>query len=627
MHKRRCIVTHPLLALGVAGWLLAAGGVFAGSLQVIHPAANAVVRGTVPLAAQVTGIQGVASVEFLLNGHVLEAGPISEPPYALEWNSAEVWNGEMQLTAVARDSTGRILATAAPVPFEVVNGPARMRHLLPASPGPVSGRVEWTVEVSGVEPTEAVMFLVDGHQVRIIFGGQQRVSVLLDTTEFANGPHELFAAAHSLTEPKRPLAMSQVRVTFDNGRTIRAVLPRYRELFLAPGETKALAARLLYTNADREPAAGVHYESLDPAVASVSADGVVRAVGAGVTTVVVEAQQRRAEVAVVVGDPPGVPHFSREGRFLVSYKPGQSLFVRTLFTLDHQELERTPELAARLQAADINTVTSAFWSLPQDMGHPKDFEQWRQHWDPMWERIESVARKHDFRLLLTGDNVARGPAELATVLSASWGLPGLWHAFARMRDSGRVVGVEMVDEASGLWGNVALPDDGRWLQREPPIPDDAFLRIMDVIRSVPNASPVTWPVLWLSPPEAIRNWMGDPLLSDYTSMFWDKLAWRQAYPWGISLPQLRESMEHVTVKRRHLIQRDRPLLLQMSVTGPFYTKLGPGNSYIPGQDRLQAAGHTPVNVAAQALYAMAVGAAGVRVYSYELETQPGFQRY
>lgn len=605
--------------LAVAGLCAASQPLAAAQLAITSPADGGTVSGVVSFSAQAAGLPNPATVEFRLNGRLVDPGRISAPPYRVEWNSATVWNGEMELQAVARDASGRVVVVSAPVRFRVANGPALARHLTPAPPGPVSGLVEWTVEVRDAGEIEGVMFFVDGQQVGIVWGHRQRYTLWLDTTLFANGAHELATGVHALADPKPPVAMTQTQVAFENGRALRALLPRYREVFLAPGDSVALSPTFLYTNGDRTPATGVAYRSENTGIATVSPTGVVRAVGKGVTNVILEANGKRAQVAVVVGAPAAIPHFSRDGRILLDYQPGESLFVRTLFHLDPNEMVQTPGLAARLRAAGVNALTSGFWALPQDLGNPSTYDEWLSRWDGYWDRIESIARSEDFALLLIGDNVARGPRELYDVLTKPWGLPGIVHAFNRLRDSRRVIGVEMVDEVSGLWGDTPTPGDGRWLNRQPPIPDDAFVRLMNTIRSVPGRSPVTWPVLWLSPPQAVKNWMGNPFFSDYTSMYWDKLAWRRAYPWGISLPQLRESLEHVTLKRRHLIQLDRPLLLQMSAVGPFYTKLGGGSEFTPGQDRLQEPGHGPVSISAQALYAMAVGAAGVRVYSYDSE--------
>ncbi len=615
----RSFHTFGLRAAGAAlAVIFSCGGPgLAVSLNLTSPSENATVRGTVRLAAEARGIEGLARVEFRVNGRPLAAKGVSGPPFELLWNSATIWNGNVELEAIARNASGELLARSAPLGFQISNGPATARHLEPAPSTPAVGRIEWSIEVRDAEPVEAVMFFVDGEEVGIVWGDSRRASLSLDTTRFADGLHELTAAVHSLNEPRRPLAMTQVRVPFLNGRTLRAVLPRYREIFLAPGRTLALSPSLLYTNGQRSPAGDAAFRTEDPAVAAVDAKGIVRATGPGVTGVVVQAGGRTARVAVIVGDPPGVPHFTRDGGITDSYVPGESLFVRTLFHLDPADLDRTPDLWAQVQGAGINTLTSSFWALGHDIGNPTNFEQWRVRWDEFWRPIEAAARRHGLSLLLIGDNVARDPAQLGAVLNEPWGLPGIRYAFGRLRDSGLVVGVEMVDEVSGLWGITPTPEDGRWLDRTPPIPDDAFTQLIDAIRSVPGHSPITWPVLWLSPPEAVKNWMGSSIFSDYASMYWDKLAWRTAYPWGISLPQLREALEHVTVKRRGLIQRDRPLLLQMSAVGPFYTKLGPGTEYVPGQDWLQEPGHTPVSIGAQALYAMAVGAAGVRVYSYD----------
>ncbi len=83
------------------------------SVSLTNPAAGLTVSGSVVLTADASDDQGVAGVQFLLNGLPLGAEDTTLP-YSLTWNSAGVANGPHQLAARARD-TGGNLTTSGPV--------------------------------------------------------------------------------------------------------------------------------------------------------------------------------------------------------------------------------------------------------------------------------------------------------------------------------------------------------------------------------------------------------------------------------------------------------------------------------------------------------------------------------
>lgn len=592
-----------------------------GSVVIItSPAANSTIRGVVNITVSAS-IPGLESIEYLLNGRLVQGGRLAVPPFQLRWNSAEVWDGSASLTAVARDAVGNVLATSSPVSFTIDNHPASMRLLSPAAASTLSGTVNWSVDAS--DPTadiEAVMFFLDGKQVGHVWGTGPSYSVNLDTSLYGNGPHELFAAAHSALNPHRPpVAMAQTVVQFQNGRTVRGLRPRWRELYLLPGESANLQPALIYTDSSHERAPSPVYRSSNGSIATVGSDGTVRGVAPGITTVVTEANGRQAQTRVVVDSSRTFPHFARDGGRLTSYQASRSEFIRTMFFLDANELEADPSLALHVRTAGITALTSGFWPSPAALGNPRDFNEWKSRWDPWWARVEDSARRNNLGLVVIGDDIARQPSELGNSLFLPWSAQALRYAFTKLRDSGRVQAIEMVDEISMLWGNTPTPTDGRWRSRNPSIPDDAFTRLMNIFNQVSNRTPLTWPVLWHSGPTAVRNWMGNPSFSDYATFFWDNNAWREAYPWGISLGQVHDSLEAVVVGNQNSIQRDRPFLILMGVNGAFYTKLGPGDEFVPGQDRPRVMSHRPISVSSQIAYMAGLGAAGVRVYGFDFE--------
>lgn len=84
--------------------------IVAPTISITAPAAGEV-SGTVSIAADATDNVGVAQVEFLAGTTVL--GTDTTAPFAFDWNSTTIANGNVNLTARARDSFGNITTSAA----------------------------------------------------------------------------------------------------------------------------------------------------------------------------------------------------------------------------------------------------------------------------------------------------------------------------------------------------------------------------------------------------------------------------------------------------------------------------------------------------------------------------------
>lgn len=541
----------------------------------------------------------------------------------------------MTLQARVLDATGKVLATSAVVPFNVNNVGGSIHFVSPDDAQlkqSLRGKVKWEVEADRAmsdeeiaaqktagtfrKPIEALLFFIDGKQVHIQFGAP-KASVELDTTQWANGEHELFVAAYGFRKDIPPVGMLRRMVSFDNGHAVRDVRARWSTLFLTPDQTLGLAPRVVYTDGTEEPAGqGVTFSSDNPTVASVDVNGNIKGVASGVANVTLEARGRKMSTRVVVDTPHALPHFARDGQILTSYDPARSTFVRTLFFLNADAIAGKPQVAAQLHAASINALTSGFYFNPADSG-VKNFETWRKGWEPWIDHTFKVAQENNFNLVFTGDDIARTDAEMHNSATNPWAPQAIQLAFQKARDSKRTILVEMVDEVSMMWGDTPRPTDGRWKKKNPPLDDEAFIRVMKAINSVPNRPPISWPVLGLSGPDAARNWMGDPAFSDYAGIYWTYMDWRRAYPDRASLPQERGALDRNVVGWEPVLQRNQPRVLLTSLTGPFYRKRVEGDEYSPGEDDLLAPGVGPRTVAAQTLYAAATGMAGVRAYGYD----------
>lgn len=636
-------------------WSLASVGARAGTLTITAPTEGAKLSARTDFEVKVDGLPNLAGLVWRLNGRDL-GGPLTVAPYRLAWFPEIATDGPYELQVVALGDNGRELAVSPPVHFTVSRG--LLRSALVTAPDlskPLAGiaRVtiavdmpmtqeeidRWTKAKVDVKPIEAVMCFVDGLQVAHFWGSGAKpphvVSFDLDTTQFANGPHELSVSAFGREDGAPRVALIQQQMVFANGHAPLRLQPRFRDVFLKPGGNLPLVVRLACTDGASDPIAGpLDYASDKPAVATVDAAGKIVAVAPGVATVTVtqalppatdakpdaKPRNRQATVRVVVMQDLGLPHFTRDGRMVQRYEPGQSLFVRTYFNFQPRQLQDHPDLPGLTKDAGVNVLTTGFFSNPNDGNHINTIEAYSKAWDSMWADNARLDR-HDYPLLLTGDDLVRTRNELAWTATNPIAHDVVKYVFGRLAASKRVIGIEMMDEASFLGAGPGQLNPGI-LNGDPPIPADALGKLVDWIREVPGSPPLTWPVLGLSGPEGAGNWMGNPRYSDYATQYSTWMDWRQAYPWGGSLPQLKGNLDRVMSGRFPWMQPDRPVLMLTGTTGPYYRKLGPGSDFTPGQDKLLGPGATPVQTTAAAMFGAIAGGAGERAYGADFFWKP-----
>jgi hypothetical protein len=175
-----------------------------------------------------------------------------------------------------------------------------------------------------------------------------------------------------------------------------------------------------------------------------------------------------------------------------------------------------------------------------------------------------------------------------------------------------------VSNASGLqflwfggnWctGNVAC---------SPPVPNSAFTTFRSWITAGPTV-PISFPSLATDPPQVDGNWMGPGSISDYASNYFTSMKTRTTYPWSEGIQEMVSSMEQTFFSRQPFFMLNRPQLMEVSLTGPQYTKgSASGATYNPGVDALISPGVSPQHVSAVMMDAAALGAAGERLYYFE----------
>ncbi|MFW6038928.1 MAG: Ig-like domain-containing protein [bacterium] len=657
-----------------------ANGMDAAPLRLTAPEPGTTVQDEVRLTAAWDDQPDGATVSYVLNDRYPLIEGLNEPPFTHPWQTREIMarsntvlDGPMQLRVVGRNAQSEVIARSELIEIKVDNPPmddpppgtlptpsgSTIRIISPDLNETLSGTVEWTVEADREpfpeentdalrrmverKPIETILLFIDGRLMHQRFGAK-RISYELDTTTMANGEHELLATAWAFSRAEEvkgvpPVAMIQRVVRVDNGHALQQVRPRWGELHLQPDEAASLQPMAHYTDGVVEPWSGeIYFESDNPDVATVNEAGQVTAKAPGTTRITLrrtphepneeerrkirrqitwKAERNASHAWVRVSEGDTQPHLARDGAVLETYDPNRSLWVRSMFRLAPRFIGDDPELAEHAKQAGINTLESGLYVNPVHIGN-KSFDHWKKYWGNLWQRSIETVEAHDFAWLTTGDDICRTARELHNTLTNPWSKDAIQHAFRRAGESDRVVGVEMVDEVSMMWGETPQPEtDDRWQNKEPAIPSDAFLQLMTMIRDVSGAPPITWPVLGLSKPEHYKDWNEDPFFADYYSHYWTYMDWRKAYPWGGSAWQTGKDMRDTLWLRRAAVDIRKPELMLVSVCGPMYRKEVDGDRYTPGRDVKIGSGVRAHLVPLQIMLAACEGAMGVRSYSYD----------
>lgn len=510
---------------------------------------------------------------------------------------------------------------------------------------------------------------VGGHESTNDETGAASYTVDIQTSRYMNGQrHVRFVAESVEPEPIHNLIRKQTVLgaqtpadntpmvlefapIFNNGRTPMQVIPKWRDVYLLPGESVTVPCELLHTDGYRslltaadglriraEGRVYVGNELMRDGRLIATSNGVDEITAAATpgldtfTLFTAELQQYAldfrprvlpAEIKVNVIPARVFPHFGKgANRFLDTYTPGESFIVANLFGIGLNDFaEDEPGLVAELEAAGFNAINSGIYANGRTMG-VADLAAYQAAYDAKYADLWAfLARNPGLFVLASGDDVARDRNDFNWVVKTAFGLDTVGYAFQKAAESGQVLLIDMVDEANMTLGASPTPDEP-WLDPDgnPTIPEDSLLNIVAAARQGAalgaNEIAISWPILGLSHPWTAHAYFNDPAIGDYASLFWTiytKAHWLYDTPedlyYGISRGH-----------RTWMVKRAMPRLGQVSGMAEFYAKLSAGNVFDPTRDlpyHITRIGNDPLTAPLQLWYTLAEGCAGVRLYTFD----------
>ena len=377
----------------------------------------------------------------------------------------------------------------------------------------LTGTVTFTVKVNNAADTfSAIYITIDGgpmfdglsNHASPFYTPVNPSQYSLDTTKYLNGSHQLYIAATNTLGGPDFGDYGPITFTIQNASVPYEMRAGYNELWLTPGQTATLSPEFVNTDNSITPFAATlaTFSSAAPAIASASANGVVTAGSLGDTTITMSYPGLASSTIYVHVNAQNVtPHFGKGGVFLSAYNPTSSLFERSMFFLGPDQLTPgvggyDPQYSSALKAAQVNSLETGFYLSPANY---TSAAQWQSDFNNLASTISSVANSQNFNIMFTGDTIARGDAAVYTSSrgpSASWSPNPITYAFTWLKNMGRALGVEMVDEVSTSY-SAPLPQGTLGASNGP-----------QSISCVSNNCTVSWPL-----PYVMQNGAGTFLIT------------------------------------------------------------------------------------------------------------------
>ncbi len=530
----------------------------------------------------------------------------------------------------------------------------------PAGPMSTSGGYDFTNDATGTAE-----FVVQINTARYR-NGRRKVTLMLLTVEptpINSLLQDKLVVGNRKPTEAQPWVL-EFECVFENGRTPMAIVPSARVLYLTPGQSGTVSCEVMHTDGYRQTVTeadglrlrgeGKFFVGLTllrdqrTIATSNGTDTITAAATAGLdayTWFTAELQQYASDVRprvlparikVVVRPAHDCPHFGKGvTRFLTAYTPGESMFVANLFGIGTDQFRNpvggaldTPyedDLVDTLLEAGFNCINGGIFVTGWNNPGASSLVAWKAIYDAYMANFFALLLRHpDLYSLGAGDDIARARAYQKWVsVDVPWGMDAVSYAFQKCAENGKIILVDMVDEANGALGGdptpaVNFPDgDGN-----PTIPNTLVTDIVAAARAGAALGGteigISWPILGLSHPYTAAQWFNDPDVADYVSYFWT--IYDESHPHYDSPYEQRRGMEASLVD--WMVRKELPSLCQVSGMGEFYAKCSAGDHFDPARDfpyHLTRIGNDPELSPAQVWLGIVHGNAGVRCYIYDTD--------
>jgi hypothetical protein len=469
----------------------------------------------------------------------------------------------------------------------------------------LSGIVPLYIKYNGIKLVERMIISIDG-VTTMIFGNAgvtNYSNYKFDTTKYGNGTHEFGLQMTSMDSGAPTIVNTFLQFNSQNSNTFRQTRPSNQSIIVPPGDTGELGNDTLNCDNSRI------INNTAPASNNV-------AVAQAFNLPVYCRKIGRAQVGGVrvnVQDPKvGIPHFSRHGKILTQYIPGESMSVRSIFGCYGNML--TPDLVAALQALGINAITTGVfinpWTSRRTMsGYVWDYTSWQRGYDGWFKQNIQPIADNGFAVLATGDEWTRGMSYLLESCGEPHdGAPANpWISQANKYTLDLLASIDTpcidwIDEFS-----VVNRQGINQYHTE-------FRNQMLALTSIPNG----WSQQ-VSPPTSAGDFTGNILsglanISDFDSFYTINQDWRGTYSVTVaSIPQMRQAFERTFGFSSPV----RPFSMLIGWAGNAYYKKVDGDHAQPG-DLITQGAWTDRSVLACCMMAAAMGCASWRAYTYDL---------
>jgi len=401
----------------------------------------------------------------------------------------------------------------------------------------------------------------------------------VDTAQFADGEHQIrmvtYAAATSGDTRNYLRASKVVKFTTKNGKALRDVRANYSTVYLAPGEAVYLTATAVACNGDEvliPPK--FRYDTLTASVADIDASGRVTAYMAGETNVHAIIESQFATTKVIVGPHAPIPNFG--GKFIAS-----------VFGLSGNELDKSLELALRVKRDGVTHLESGFYQNPADGSGTA--EQSRVNNEKLVAKLLSQCEKYDMGLVGIGDDTGRTTRELNDTMTVAASQMTLLASLKKLKDSGRVVGIEVIDEVQ-------------------PQTAQALFNLLGKDRP-----PISWPLSGGAGENSIAAILP---FADYGSVYWVPKG-NPISTNGNAWTDYQSGLDAKMDIYRRRAPKTMPAIVLNWIDGVTYIKVDPDGEFTPGTDKVVTSACGPEAILLNTWRAFMNGACGMRFYRYD----------